>query len=133
MNRIALLLCAVAGLSGCSSTAMSRASTYKQTVQHVKSGDDTYRVYDHKSENALLVGPNMGRILAMGAAQGATLGMADAGPAEQKLEAAANQHLANTGRGNCKVTKGYLLQKPLYEFWYECSPAGGSADNAGSS
>lgn len=128
MFRCIVLAAAVASLAGCTSTSMSRVSSYPLPVHHVKSGNDTYRVYDHKTDKSLLVAPNMGRILAMGAAQGATLGVADAAPPEQKLETAANQYLADTGRASCKVTKGYLLQKPLYEFWYECTS--GQTDQA---
>lgn len=83
--------------------------------------DDTYRVYDHKTDNSLMVAPSLGTTMAIGAAQGATLGLADTMTPETRLEAAAQQHLANTGRGGCKITRGYLLQKPLFEFWFECA------------
>ncbi|ASY56371.1 hypothetical protein SS05631_c14330 [Sinorhizobium sp. CCBAU 05631] len=95
-------------------------NTYKFPVHHVKMADDTYRVYDHKTDNSLMVAPSLGTTVAIGAAQGATLGLADTMTPEQKLEAAAQQHLVNSGRAGCKITRGYLLQKPLYEFWFEC-------------
>lgn len=120
--KAALAILSVAVLAGCATTESgSRLRTYKMTVQHVKMADDTYRVYDHKSDKSLLVSPSMGKIMTMGVAQGATLGLADTMTPEQKLEAAGNQHLSNTGRGNCKIVRGYLLQKPLYEFWFECN------------
>lgn len=114
--------CAVAALSGCASTGtMSRMNSYSFPVHHVKMAEDTYRVYDHKTDKSLMVAPSLGKIVSVGVAQGATLGLADTMTPEQKLEAAGQKHLNDTGRANCKITKGYLLQKPLYEFWYECS------------
>ncbi|WP_354316628.1 hypothetical protein [Sinorhizobium fredii] len=110
-----------ATLSSCATTeSLSRMNSYKFPVHQVKMADDTYRVYEHKSDNSLMVAPSLGTSMAIGAAQGATLGLADTMTPEKKLEAAAQQHLANTGRADCKITKGYLLQKPLYEFGFEC-------------
>lgn len=114
----------VVSVSSCAtSESMSRMNTYKFPVHHVKMADDTYRVYDHKTDNSLMVAPSLGKTMAIGAAQGATLGLADTMTPEKRLEAAAQQHLANTGRSGCKITRGYLLQKPLYEFWFECQTA----------
>ncbi|TCV71943.1 hypothetical protein EDE09_10513 [Neorhizobium sp. S3-V5DH] len=62
----------------------------------------------------------MGTVLGMGTAQSFTMGMAGQMTPEQKLEAAARKHLDDTGRANCKITRGYLLHKPVYEFWFEC-------------
>ncbi|WP_376742151.1 hypothetical protein [Ensifer canadensis] len=100
--------------------SMSRMNTYKFPVHTVEYGGESFRVYDHKTENALMVSPSLGKIVAVGAAQGATFGLADTMTPEKRLEAAAQQHLTNTGRGGCKITRGYLLQKPMFEFWYEC-------------
>ncbi|MDW9544268.1 hypothetical protein GOA55_18995 [Sinorhizobium meliloti] len=113
-----------ATFSSCATTeSMSRMNTYKFPVHHVKMTDDTYRVYEHKTDNSLMVAPSLGTTMAIGAAQGATLGLADTMTPEKRLEAAAQQHLVNTGRGGCRITKGYLLQKPLYEFFFECPTA----------
>ncbi|MDX0105478.1 hypothetical protein GOC33_05490 [Sinorhizobium meliloti] len=110
-----------ATMTSCATTeSMSRMNTYKFPVHHVKMADDTYRVYDHKTDNSLMVAPSLGTTMAIGAAQGATFGLADTMTPEKRLEAAARQHLVNTGRGGCRIKKGYLLQKPLYEFFFEC-------------
>lgn len=113
-----------ATVSSCATTeSMSRMNTYKFPVHHVKMADDTYRVYEHKTDSSLMVAPSLGTTMAIGAAQGATFGLADTMTPEKRVEAAAQQHLVNTGRGGCKITRGYLLQKPLYEFWFECPAA----------
>jgi len=116
---IAVSVCTLA--AGCASTgSMSRMNTYKFPVHNVKMADDTYRVYEHKTDSSLMVAPSLAKTMSIGAAQGATLGLVDAMTPEQQMQAAAQQHLSNTGRGQCKITRGYLLQKPLYEFWFEC-------------
>lgn len=122
MKKLFALAFIAAALVGCSTTGSGdRLRSYKITVHHVKMPDDTYRLYEHPTDKSFLVSPSLGKVMAIGAAQGATFGAVDAMTPEQKLEAAANQHLAETGRGNCKVVRGYLIQKPLYEFWFECS------------
>jgi len=120
-SKILAAAAIAATVSSCATTeSFSRMNTYTFPVHHVKMADDTYRVYDHKTDNALMVAPSLGTTMAIGAAQGATLGLADTMTPEQRLEEAAQQHLVNTGRGACKITKGYLLHKPLYEFVFEC-------------
>ncbi len=108
-------------LVGCATSAeMDRLKTYDQEVQKVVMPDDTYRLYVHKTENALAVSPSLSKIMAIGAAQGATLGVADTMTPEKKLEAAALKYLSDSGKADCRITRGYMLKKPIYEFWYEC-------------
>lgn len=121
---VAIGVTAATALAGCTSTGgMGRMNTYKFPVHTVEFGGESYRVYDHKTDNSLMVSPSLGKIVAIGATQGATLGLVNTMTPEQKLQAAAQQHLTNTGRGNCKITKGGLLQSPMYEFWFECTGA----------
>lgn len=82
--------------------------------------DDTYRVFEKPEERSIMTTPSIAAAAAMGAARGATLGLANVMTPEQRHEAAAQQYLAQTGRPNCKITKGYLLAEPQYEFHYEC-------------
>lgn len=108
-------------LSSCAtSSETARMRSYNQKATIVKMPDETYRLYDHPTDSTVIVSPGLGRVVAIGITQGATLGLADAMTPEQRMEAAARQHLANTGRGACSITSGYLLVKPLYEFSYTC-------------
>lgn len=108
-------------LSSCAtSSETARMRSYNQKATIVKMPDETYRLYDHPTDNTVIVSPSIGRAIGIGVTQGATFGLADAMTPEQKMEAAARQHLANTGRGACSITSGYLLVKPLYEFSYTC-------------
>ncbi|ASP70375.1 hypothetical protein CDO28_01570 [Sinorhizobium meliloti] len=108
-------------LAGCASPqAISRMTSYPSTVTPVKMADDTYRVFEKPEERSIMTTPSIAAAAAMGAARGATLGLANVMTPEQRHEAAAQQYLAQTGRPNCKITKGYLLAEPQYEFHYEC-------------
>lgn len=121
ISNVLIAVSACALTAGCASTgSLSRMNTYKFPVHNVKMADDTYRVYEHKTDNTLMVAPSLAKTMSIGAAQGATLGLVDAMTPEQRLNAAAQQHLNNTGRSQCRITRGSLLQKPLYEFWFEC-------------
>lgn len=131
MRVFIAVVAAAEALASCSSTSgMGRMNSYKFPVHSVQYGGESYRVYDHKTDNSLMVSPGLGKIVAVGAAQGATLGLVDTMTPEQKLQGAAQQHLNDTGRSQCKVTRGGLLQKPMYEFWFQCPTASASGGNS---
>ncbi|MDW9877319.1 hypothetical protein GOA90_08690 [Sinorhizobium meliloti] len=127
-SLIAVVL-AAASLVACSSTSgVGRAMSYPATSTTVAMADDTYRVFEHRSDKTLMTAPSIGKSAAMGVAKGATLGLtstASMSP-QQRHQAAAQQYLAQTGRSNCKITGGNLVLEPQYEFTYECGSATGS-------
>lgn len=132
MKRFATVCIVLAGLTGCvSSSTMSRVMSYPPTSTTVQMADDAYRVFEHKTDKTLMTTPSIGKSVGMGVAKGATLGLASvsAMSPEQKHEAAAHQYLNQTGRSNCKITKGYLLAEPQYEFTYECANNGDRVGN----
>nr|WP_321461407.1 hypothetical protein [uncultured Cohaesibacter sp.] len=110
-----LLICALGGCTG-----MSRAMEYNQGLHHVRVGNEAYRVFEHPKENMLMTTPSVAGSFASGAMQGLTLGLVDATPPEKLHEQAARSYLDETDRANCKITRGYLLVKPQYEFTFEC-------------
>lgn len=117
-----LLSLAILSLSSCvSSETANRDLSYGTGVVKVVMPDDTYRVYQHPTDNSLKVTPSLARVAGIGAAQGFTLGLADEMTPEARLEAAARKFLDDTGRSHCAITRGYLLHKPVFEFWYECA------------
>lgn len=131
--RIAVSMVVLAAtLAGCTSTGgMGRMNSYKFPVHKVEVDGEAYRVYDHKTDSSLMVSPGLGKIVAVGATQGATLGMVNTMTPEQKLQAAAQKHLNDSGRSSCKITRGGLLQQPMYEFWFECPAAATGGDVSG--
>lgn len=126
MMRIVSLV-AVAGLAGCSTTeGFGRARQYNASkITKIQMPDDTYRVFEHPSEKTIMTVPSPAVSFGAGVASGATLGLAQVAPPEQRHEAAARQYLNDTGRQNCTITSGYLLIRPQHEFTYECPPAAG--------
>jgi hypothetical protein len=121
MKRTSVIFLIAISLSGCVSAAViSRALSYPSSYTNVKMPDDTYRVFEHKSDSTLMTTSSLGAGISRGAAKGLTLGLAEPFSPEQKHEAAAKQYLDQTGRPDCTISKGYLLAQPQYEFAYEC-------------
>ena len=82
--------------------------------------DDTYRVFEHRSEPTIVTTSSVGATIAASTARGATLGLVNPYSPEQLHQAAARQYLDQTGRPHCVITSGYLLMQPQYEFTFEC-------------
>lgn len=126
-----LILGLMAVLAGCGGRpgGLADAMKYTPTVHHVQMEDDTYRIFEHPDDNKLMTTPSLGKSAGAGFVQGATLGLAQALPHEQRHEAAARRHLDNTGRQNCRIVSGYEILKGQYEFTFDCSSQ--SSEEAG--
>jgi hypothetical protein len=120
--RIAAIAAVGLVLTGCSSTGMGRAMSYDRTVHQVVMEDDTYRIFEHPTDNTLMTTPSLATGYGQGLVAGATLGLAASAvqTPEQRHEAAARRRLDTTGRENCQITSGYLVLHGQYEFTYEC-------------
>jgi hypothetical protein len=77
-------------------------------------GGETYRVFDLPSANKMIVTKTMGWALVHGTAW----------TPKEPFEAAAVQHLANTGRSSCRVTETSVIIGPKHEVKYNCAPSG---------
>jgi hypothetical protein len=121
--RVAVPVAALA-LAGCAAGAQHAMDHYGniQPVD-VQRPDDRYMVFDKPAEGRMMVTSSLGSAAAQGFGSGLTLGIVDTTPPLPHFQAAAETHLANTGRGHCRVTQGYLLIKPQFEFRYTCDPA----------
>jgi hypothetical protein len=80
-------------------------------------GGETYRVFDQPSANKMIVTRTMGYALVHGTAW----------TPKEPFEAAAAQHLANTGRSSCRVTEAGVNIGSRHEFKYDCTPPGSPA------
>lgn len=116
--KIAIALFAALALAGCQS--MTTAMSYNYTPVQFPMEDDTYRVFEHPTEDKIMTTSSLGRAIGGGAVKGATLGLANVYTEEQLHERAARAYLDQNGRANCPIVRGYLLMQPQYEFWYEC-------------
>ena len=115
---VSLVLVAGVALAGCQT--LNRIDSYAATVHQVEMPDDTYRIFEHPKEQALMTTSSHGKTFSAGWVRGATYGLVQPFTPEQRHEAAARKFLDDTGRANCKITRGYLLMQPQYEFFYEC-------------
>lgn len=99
--------------------------SYPATSTAVSFGGEIYSVFEHKTDKTLMTTPSLGKSIAIGAAQTATLGMQNTATMspQNKNSGAAQQHLNQTGRAKCRVTGGKLILPPQYEFYYECPRA----------
>lgn len=113
---------AVIGLAGLLLlSACQTALEYEPKMHHVKMPDDTYIIYEHPKRDRLMTAPSLARSFGEGFVGGATLGIVRPTTPEQRHEAAARKYLDTTGRTNCRITRGYLLIDPQYEFFFTCS------------
>nr|WP_320142422.1 hypothetical protein [uncultured Cohaesibacter sp.] len=113
------IICVCCFLAGCS--GVNRAMQFDPKVHHVRVGDTAYRVFEHPKENVIMTTPPVAGAAARGFAKGLTLGLANTMPSEKVHEQAARDYLDQTGRSHCKITKGYLVVEPQYEFTYDCT------------
>jgi hypothetical protein len=76
----------------------------------VRLGGESYNVFDNPSIKKMIVTRSMGWILVHGSGW----------TPKEPYEAAALQHLANTGRSSCRVTEISVVMGPKHEAKYDC-------------
>jgi hypothetical protein len=116
-------------LSGCA--GLDKALQYETTTYYVQMPDDRYRIFEHPQRDRIMTTPSIGTAVAVGAASGLTLGIAEIDPPELRHEKAARAYLDQTNRGHCRIVSGYLVVRPQYEFRFDCTgapPAASPAD-----
>lgn len=118
MTRVIIcaLLLPLAGCAGVSH-AMQYAGT---TIVRVETDDDVYRIYDKPDEGRLMITPSIGRAAADGFVRGGTIGIVDSSSPKPFFRNAVEKHFARTGRTQCKITDGYVILHPQWEFTYTC-------------
>ena len=82
-------------------------------VVELRLGAETYRIVDKPSANKMMITKTFGWILVHGGGW----------TPKEPFEAAAAQHLANTGRSSCRVTETNVIIGPKHEIKYDCSPS----------
>jgi hypothetical protein len=80
---------------------------------------DTWRIFDKPTEGRLMITPSLGRSAAGGALRGLTLGAADTDIPKPEYQQAVEGWLVSEGRV-CKVSDGYKITRPQWEFKYSC-------------
>jgi hypothetical protein len=82
-------------------------------VVELRVGAETYRVFDKPSANKMMITKTFGWILVHGVGW----------TPKEPFEAAAAQHLTNTGRSSCRVTETNVIIGPKHEIKYDCAPS----------
>lgn len=108
-------------LGGCSSFSYLGETYGAMQAQTVTTKADTWRVFDRAAESKILVQRNPGTAAGQGAVSSLGLNTTNAAMPQPDYREAAEAFLAQSGR-SCRVTDGYLVVAPSWEFIYECKP-----------
>jgi hypothetical protein len=120
-SKICTAAAAFALLSGCATMTYIVDNYRGIELREVATEDDTYRVFDRPDAGMMMVTSSVGAAAAQGIGRGLTFGAADTTPAKPLFQRAAERFLAETERAHCRITDGYLLISPQYEFKYDCT------------
>jgi hypothetical protein len=118
MKRLAGLI-AVSTLTGCAGINYLIDNYGDMQPVSVETAHGAYLVYDKPSENRMAVQLPAGMAAVQGIGGGLLLSPASTATPKPIYQAAAEAYLAQTGR-RCKVTDGYLIVEPTWEFRYDC-------------
>ncbi|MBS0233463.1 MAG: hypothetical protein JSR99_08245 [Proteobacteria bacterium] len=110
------------GVSGCASMNYIMQAYDGVPVQQVATQYDTFRVFDKPAEGRMMITSSLASAAAQGFAGGLLLNPTVTATPKPVFEEAAQAYLKQTGR-NCKITDGYLLVNPQWEFKYSCEIA----------
>lgn len=122
MRSITIFAAALLALSGCASKELlSKSAEYGTAFEMVKTQYGEFRVYEHPNGKRLAVSSTMGGAIGQGITKGLTFGAGNILPSEGAYQEAAEAYLRNhKALKSCKVTNGYLLQEPIFEFTIGC-------------
>lgn len=120
MKVVVLIAASAIALVGCA--GVQHAMTHYSGIEpvNVAMPDDTYRVFDKPADGRVMVTSSLGAAAAQGFGSGLLLNAVDNTPPLPSFQAAAEKHFVDTGRTNCRITQGYLVVKPQFEFRYTC-------------
>lgn len=125
--RILIVLPLIAIAAGCASKELiAKSSEYGVTHERIETEYGKFNVYEHPDDSRLAVSSTMAGALGQGIAKGLTFGAGNILPSEGSYQQAAEAYLAKHDVfAGCRITNGYLLQEPIYEFTYECDGGAG--------
>ena len=121
MRSSGALVLMAAVLGGCSSFSYLGETYGAMQAQTVTTKADTWRVIDRAPESKILVQRNPGTAAGQGAVSSLGLSATNAAMPQPDYREAAEAFLAQSGR-TCRITDGYLVVAPSWEFAYVCDP-----------
>jgi len=117
-----LLLASLALLYGCASQELiSKSAEYGSANELVTTRYGEFRVYENPDGKRLAVSSTIGGAIGQGMVKGLTFGAGNILPSLGAYQEAAEKYLGiHKALNACKITGGYLLQEPIYEFTMNC-------------
>lgn len=109
-------------LAGCASKELiAKSSEYGSAHETVRTQYGEFMVYEHPTGKRLAVSSTLAGAVGQGIAKGLSFGAGSIRPSEGAFQEAAEQYLAkHKALAACKITNGYLLQDPIFEFTIDC-------------
>lgn len=118
-SRFAISLAGVIFLASCSNEASVRLNQYGSASETVSTQYGSFRVSEHPDGDAL--GVSSTAYAGHAFARGLTFGIANTAPSEGAHMDAAQAYIDRHPQlRKCRITNGYLLTQPIYEFRLEC-------------
>lgn len=118
--RAILLLAVVLALGGCANFEYANEQYGSTPHQMFEFNGSTYRVFDNKAQNKLMITPTLGASAGDGFVRGFTFGLYNPHPSEPVYHEAVAAYLTSTGRA-CTFGQGQLIMQPQWEYRYQCT------------
>lgn len=115
---VAIAIASIA-LTGCKSVQHAMEYNHLEVTRFEYEGEN-WRIFDDKERSRMMTTPSLGTEMSAGAASGLTFGIAQTSPDGLRHRKMALAYMAETGRGNCKITQEGMVIRSQYEFIYEC-------------
>lgn len=109
-------------LSGCASQELvAKSAEYGLAHENVTTKYGEFRVYENPDGKRLAVSSTIGGAVSQGIVKGLTFGAGSVLPSLGAYQEAAEKYLSlHKALSACRITQGYLLQDPVYEFVMSC-------------
>ena len=128
MKALTLAL-VTASLAGCASISYITQHYRGIPPVEIATAHDTFRVFDKPGDGRIMVTASLAAAAGQGFVGGLMLNPAVAASPKPVYQEAAERYLAATGR-QCRISDGYLLIEPQWEFRYSCDGVGAVAAGA---
>ena len=128
MKALTLAL-VTASLAGCASISYITQHYRGIPPVEIATAHDTFRVFDKPGDGRIMVTASLAAAAGQGFVGGLMLNPAVAASPKPVYQEAAVRYLAATGR-QCRISDGYLLIEPQWEFRYSCDGVGAVAAGA---
>jgi hypothetical protein len=118
INLSIAALCSVL-CAGCTGVSYIVDNYGEAPLQKISTRYDEFRVFDKPTDNRLMITPSLGNTAGNAFVGGLLLNPTIGATPRPVYQEAVEKFLADSGR-DCRVTDGYLIVEPQWEFRYSC-------------